>query len=169
MRQSRKPAGLRRWHVATASIAIIVIAAAIGAATQQPRLSHLTDKNATLAAGQAQAIRQRNATQQELDAVQQALNERTAQIAADKAATQKIEALRPPGATLFAANCASCHGPDGGGGIGPQLSEGTAANHLSEAQAMSFVTNGAAPPMPTFGDVLSPAQIRQVVTYIRNL
>ncbi len=74
-----------------------------------------------------------------------------------------------PGATLFAANCASCHGTDGGGGTGPQLAGGAATKRFpSIDDQIAFVTDGSGA-MPSFGGQLSPAQIRQVVEYTRTL
>ena len=73
-----------------------------------------------------------------------------------------------PGATVFAENCARCHGSDGGGGLGPQLSGGAVAKDLSEAEEVAVVTNGRSG-MPAFGGDLSPEQIKQVVAYTRTL
>ena len=74
-----------------------------------------------------------------------------------------------PGAQVFAANCASCHGADGGGGTGPQLAGGEAAKRFPDVDdQIAFVTKGSGA-MPSFGGRLSPAQIRQVVEYTRTL
>jgi mono/diheme cytochrome c family protein len=170
MRTTAAVAGIRRWHVVTALVAIVIVAAAaISAVSQRSSIANLETKNQTLTAAEARAIRQRDTTQQALDTARQDLDRRADQKAADDAEATRIEALRPPGATLFAANRASCHGRDGEGSIGPQLSDGTVAKHLTEPEAVAFVTGGGAPPMPTFGTVLSPSQIQQVVTYIRKL
>ena len=75
----------------------------------------------------------------------------------------------PPGAQVFAASCARCHGADGGGGAGPQLAGGAAAKRFPDAEdQIAFVTDGAGA-MPAFGGELSPEQIRQVVEYSRTL
>jgi mono/diheme cytochrome c family protein len=162
MRHPLQATGHHGRYVVGALVAIAVLAVAIGAVSQRSEIDNLNSKNATLATGKEAAIQQR-------DAAQQALEERAVQNSAHEADEQKIEALRPPGATLFAAQCASCHGREGDGGVGPQLSDGTVAKRLTEEQALAFVTSGGVPPMPTFGTVLSPAQIQQVVTYIRKL
>jgi mono/diheme cytochrome c family protein len=74
-----------------------------------------------------------------------------------------------PGAAIFSENCARCHGADGGGGIGPQLSGGKVVKAFPNVDAqVQFVTRGR-DGMPSFGDTLSPAQIRQVVEYTRTL
>jgi len=74
-----------------------------------------------------------------------------------------------PGAALFAANCARCHGADGGGGLGPQLSDGHVVKAFPNVDdQITFVTRGR-DGMPAFADTLSPAQIKQVVQYTRTL
>ena len=74
-----------------------------------------------------------------------------------------------PGAQVFAANCASCHGADGGGGTGPQLAGGEAAKRFPDVDdQIAFVTKGSGA-MPSFAGRLSPAQIREVVEYTRTL
>jgi mono/diheme cytochrome c family protein len=73
------------------------------------------------------------------------------------------------GAAIFAANCARCHGRDGGGGIGPQLSDGkVVAAFPSIDDQVAFVTKGQGG-MPAFGGTLSAADIRKVVEYTRTL
>jgi mono/diheme cytochrome c family protein len=74
-----------------------------------------------------------------------------------------------PGAQVYAANCATCHGADGGGGTGPQLAGGAAVKRFpSVDDQIRFVTDGKGG-MPAFGGQLSPAQIRAVVEYTRTL
>jgi mono/diheme cytochrome c family protein len=74
-----------------------------------------------------------------------------------------------PGAALFASNCARCHGSDGGGGLGPQLSDGKVKQDFPDAsKQVAFVTKGK-DNMPAFGGTLSPAEIQTVVTYTRTL
>jgi mono/diheme cytochrome c family protein len=78
-------------------------------------------------------------------------------------------AASTPGAHLFAANCATCHGSDGGGGVGPQLSDGKAvAAFPTVDDEVQFVTTGR-DGMPAFGGQLSAAEIADVVDYTRTL
>lgn len=97
------------------------------------------------------------------------------------------QAQGPDGKALFAANCASCHGATGGGGVGRPLSKDSNTTLLSDfpdgAQQVDFVTKGnqafpsgwgAAknPPrgvMPSFGKQLQPAEIEAIVKYERSL
>ena len=72
------------------------------------------------------------------------------------------------GTQLFAANCASCHGADGSGGIGPQLSGGRVLRDFpNEADEATFVANGRGI-MPGFATALTPAQLKAVVDYTRT-
>ncbi len=82
------------------------------------------------------------------------------------------------GQALFAQNCAACHGA-GGKGDGPggaslaikpaDLTMGHAMFH-SDAELTLWITNGIdGTAMPAFGGKLAPAQITDVLTYIRQL
>jgi cytochrome c551 len=74
---------------------------------------------------------------------------------------------QPDGAAIFAESCARCHGTDGGGGVGPQLSEMEIRFPNIEDQ-IAVVTNGRGG-MPAFGGQLSDEAIRAVVEYTRTL
>ena len=74
-----------------------------------------------------------------------------------------------PGAEVYAARCAGCHGSDGGGGVGPQLSDGKVVDAVPDmADEVAVVTDGRGR-MPAFGDRISAAEIDQVVAYTRTL
>jgi mono/diheme cytochrome c family protein len=73
------------------------------------------------------------------------------------------------GAAVFADRCASCHGRDGGGGFGPQLSEGRAAAAFPDIEAQIAVVTDGRGSMPSFGGRLGPDEIRAVVAYSRTL
>ena len=74
-----------------------------------------------------------------------------------------------PGAGIFSSNCARCHGTDGGGGIGPQLSGGRVVDEYPDAEdEIAVVTDGKGS-MPSFEGRLSGDEIRQVVEYTRTL
>jgi len=74
-----------------------------------------------------------------------------------------------PGAQVYAANCAGCHGADGGGGTGPQLAGGAAVKRFPDVEdQITFVSEGSGA-MPSFAGRLTPAQIREVVEYTRKL
>lgn len=74
-----------------------------------------------------------------------------------------------PGAEIYGASCARCHGADGGGGIGPQLSDGAVVEAFPDpADEVAVVTDGRGS-MPAFGGSLSETEIQQVVDYTRTL
>ncbi len=62
------------------------------------------------------------------------------------------------GKPIFAANCAGCHGADGTGGVGPNLTTLPAA--ADPARVVRQVTNGGAV-MPSFSGTLSDQQIQE--------
>src|SRR5713101_8885625 len=67
-----------------------------------------------------------------------------------------------PGAQLFSANCASCHGADGGGGIGPRLAGKVTKDFPDIKKQIAFVKRGKGS-MPSFAGDLTDEQIRLVV------
>lgn len=68
-----------------------------------------------------------------------------------------------PGAAVFAANCAQCHGPAGGGGMGVALAGNARA--ANEANVRDAVTFGRGM-MPAFGATLSQEELDAVVAYV---
>ena len=88
------------------------------------------------------------------------------------------------------AGCGSCHGPTGGGGVGPKLSGGETKLTFPNVEDMvKWVTEGSGPSrgqpygdpgrpggqrpaasggMPAFGGQLSPEEITTVVEYVRE-
>ena len=68
---------------------------------------------------------------------------------------------------IFGADCATCHGGHGEGGIGPRLAGVVATVFPNEAGEISIVTNGE-DGMPAWGGRLTPAQIKAVVDYTRS-
>jgi mono/diheme cytochrome c family protein len=74
----------------------------------------------------------------------------------------------PSGQAIFAANCATCHGDRGQGGVGPKLGQGqVAARFPNEDDEIAIVTNGEGG-MPAWRGTLTPAQIKAVVDYTRT-
>lgn len=68
------------------------------------------------------------------------------------------------GEQVFSENCASCHGPDGGGtGTAPSLQESDLAENRDEV--VDQVVNGGGG-MPPFGDQLSDQQIADVAAFV---
>lgn len=89
---------------------------------------------------------------------------------ADPADPASSDATSAPadGASLYSANCATCHGDDGGGGRGPALADGAVVEAFPDPAAqIAFVTVGEGL-MPGFGDDLTPEEIAAVVEYTRT-
>lgn len=70
------------------------------------------------------------------------------------------------GGELYAANCARCHGDDGGGTNRGKPLLGIATNNPDPEHQMGIVTNGKGR-MPAFAESLSDEEIDAVVSYIR--
>lgn len=69
---------------------------------------------------------------------------------------------------LFANNCATCHGSDGGGAKGfPNLRDSDWLYHNDPAAIVSTITNGRAGMMPNLN--LSPADVTVMAYYVKHL
>ncbi len=67
------------------------------------------------------------------------------------------------GQTVYAANCAQCHGPAGGGGVGVRLSGNPrAANDANVRDAVTFGRGS----MPGFGAQLGAEELEAVIAYV---
>jgi cytochrome c oxidase cbb3-type subunit III len=76
----------------------------------------------------------------------------------------------PPGAAIFASNCATCHGADGRGGEhAPNIATAPEVQHLADHDLAGIVKNGIpGAGMPAFSS-LNPQQVDEVVSYLRVL
>jgi mono/diheme cytochrome c family protein len=71
---------------------------------------------------------------------------------------------------IFGEFCAQCHGPAGEGGIGPSFQDPAFQRGLSDEEMFDAIDVGhAATAMIAWGEVLSPAQIADLVEFIRAL
>jgi mono/diheme cytochrome c family protein len=77
-------------------------------------------------------------------------------------------AASAPGADVFAANCASCHGSDGGGSAGPDLADGAMVDAYPAIEDEIAVITEGSPTMPAFADRLTPEEIEAVAAYTRD-
>ena len=73
-----------------------------------------------------------------------------------------------PGRRLFDAQCALCHGQNGGGGRGPTLLKPQLAKAPGEADLLKVIESGIPPEMPGAWQ-LSPNEVKQVAAYVRSL
>src|ERR687891_2641023 len=70
----------------------------------------------------------------------------------------------------FAAfNCAGCHAPLGGGGMGPPLSDDEWIYGDEPAQIYLSIVHGRPQGMPAFGSMLPGRTVWELVTYIQSL
>jgi cytochrome c oxidase cbb3-type subunit 3 len=74
------------------------------------------------------------------------------------------------GKQIFTTNCASCHRPDAGGMIGPNLTDDYWIHGGTLVEIHKTVTNGVMEKgMPAWGKLLKPDQIDQAVAYVASL
>jgi mono/diheme cytochrome c family protein len=73
------------------------------------------------------------------------------------------------GRDIYARNCASCHGSDGGGGVGRKLNEGAVvAAYPDIADQIELISNGRGT-MPAYMARLTEDEIRAVSRYTREV
>lgn len=72
------------------------------------------------------------------------------------------------GAKIFRSHCAECHGLNGEGGRGPALTSGEFYHGSSDADLLRNISDGI-PGTEMPGVFFSPAQVWQVVAYVRSL
>lgn len=74
------------------------------------------------------------------------------------------------GKAVFAANCVACHRADGGGLIGPNLTDDSWIHGGTPAQIHTTITEGVvAKGMPPWGKMLRPEQVTDVTAYVVSL
>jgi cytochrome c oxidase cbb3-type subunit 3 len=77
------------------------------------------------------------------------------------------EATVAAGAELFAQTCASCHGVDLGGGIGPSLVDTTWIHGGSPEQIRATIEGGVpAKGMPAWGPILGPDKVGKLAAFV---
>ena len=75
----------------------------------------------------------------------------------------------PDGAAIYAERCASCHGGDGGGAIGPALADGRMVERFPDAADQIEIVTVGRGGMPSFLDRgLTADEIAAVVEYTRT-
>jgi putative heme-binding domain-containing protein len=92
----------------------------------------------------------------------------SAQDRATTASAADADALRR-GSLMFRARCAGCHGLDGKGISGPDLTQALAAG-LSDDRFFRIVRNGQGTEMPRFtSEQTSDQQVREILVHLRTL
>ena len=77
------------------------------------------------------------------------------------------EAQPTTGKGIYEAHCATCHGVDGQGGVGPELAGVVATKYPNVEDQIAVVTNGKGE-MPSWRGQLTTEEIRKVVEYTRT-
>jgi cytochrome c oxidase cbb3-type subunit 3 len=79
-------------------------------------------------------------------------------------------ATRALGSATFATTCSSCHLADGGGLIGPNLTDAYWLHGGKPMEIIKTINDGvAAKGMPAWGKILKPEQLRAVAAYVITL
>lgn len=74
------------------------------------------------------------------------------------------------GKAVFATTCVACHMADGGGNIGPNLTDDYWIHGATHKDILTTITNGVPDKgMPTWSAVLKPEQITSVAAYVTTL
>src|SRR6476661_4802272 len=89
--------------------------------------------------------------------------------------TSAASAVNPSaGADTFKAKCAVCHGTDGSGNtpMGQKMKvrdlRSREVQKQTDDELTAIISNGK-PPMPAYGKILAPTDIRQLVAYLRSI
>ena len=77
---------------------------------------------------------------------------------------------QPPGAAIFASNCAGCHGADGRGGEhAPNIATAPEVQHLMDRELAGIIRYGiSGAGMPAFSS-LKQQEVAELVSYLRVL
>ncbi|MEM7199002.1 MAG: cbb3-type cytochrome c oxidase N-terminal domain-containing protein [Planctomycetota bacterium] len=109
----------------------------------------------------------------EMEAAEARLAARLANQTIDDAVLQKLAAeptFVEKGRQVFIANCAQCHKEDGGGNIGPNLTDEYWLHGSRPEAIYQTVINGVpAKGMVAWGPVLGPARCQQAAAYVLTL
>ena len=70
---------------------------------------------------------------------------------------------------FMAMNCAGCHGYNGGGGMGPKLTDSYWRYGGAPAQIYNTLVQGRPQGMPSWGKVLPPVKLWELTAYVSSL
>ncbi|MCC6317898.1 MAG: c-type cytochrome [Gemmatimonadaceae bacterium] len=106
----------------------------------------------------------------EVAAARAAHPEPAASSSADLAALAGDATALAKGKEVFVTNCASCHKADGGGLIGPNLTDKAWIHGSSLAEIHKTINDGVlAKGMPNWGKLLKPDQVDVVTAYVASI
>jgi cytochrome c oxidase cbb3-type subunit 3 len=87
----------------------------------------------------------------------------------DLAAAMNDPAIIADGKKIYATTCAACHGPEGQGAIGPNLTDAEWLYGGTAEEIVKTVTNGAPKGMPAWESQLGAANITKVSAFVHSL
>lgn len=116
-------------------------------------------------------------SQSEADAARKALAEkkqaahRTVEASGDahQGSGHKIEAYLAAGKQLYANLCASCHGENGKGSVGPDLTASAYKYGKARLDITKSIAEGRPNGMPAFGSQINHEQVESLVEYLLSL
>lgn len=79
------------------------------------------------------------------------------------------EAIAAGKALFTSMNCVGCHAPQGGGGMGPPLSDDVWIYGGDPADIYLTLSHGRPKGMPAYGGALPPQSLWSLVTYVKTL
>jgi cytochrome c oxidase cbb3-type subunit 3 len=79
------------------------------------------------------------------------------------------EVIADEGARIFKQRCSPCHGPQGKGDIGPDLTDSEWRYGGTDQDLFETISNGRPGGMPAWKNELSEEKIRKVIRHIRGL
>ena len=86
------------------------------------------------------------------------------------AAAAKDPAVIAEGKAVYTTNCVACHRPDGGGLVGPNLTDDYWIHGASLPEIRSTISIGVlAKGMPEWGKILKPEQVTAAAVYVATL
>ncbi len=86
------------------------------------------------------------------------------------AAVIKDESRIKHGKEMFATKCLACHGPLGGGGIGPNLTDNFWIHGSKPTQIANIIRTGVNDKgMPPWGPLLKPEEVHSLVAFVKSL
>ena len=81
----------------------------------------------------------------------------------------KVEAYVAAGKKLFGTLCVSCHGENGKGGVGPDLTVSTYKYGKTRLDITKTITEGRPGGMPSFSSQINKEQIESLVEFVLSL
>ena len=85
-------------------------------------------------------------------------------------ALSPLHAALKEGEAVFKMYCASCHGPEGAGLIGPNLTDPIILHGSSQKEIVSVIENGIpSKAMPAWSAILKPDQIEDVALFVKSI